>query len=104
MYSEETIQSVSYTHLDVYKRQAQWEKSVTYYLFDSTDINNELDKIEDNKITKGETLPAADEIFKDYITDVDSFTDGWYKSGDWGPSYTEKTPVTTADDLSLIHI
>ena len=77
---------------------AQWEKSVTYYLFDSTDINNELDKIEDNKITKGETLPAADEIFKDYITDVDSFTDGWYKSGDWGPSYTEKTPVTTADD------
>ena len=77
---------------------AQWEKSVTYYLYDSANIESEIAKIEDNKITKGETLPAADEIFKDYITDVDSFTDGWYKSGDWGNDYTEKTPVTTADD------
>ena len=80
---------------------AQWEKSVTYYLFDSTDVilGEQLEAIPSTvMLKKGETLPAVNDVFES-ITSLDSST-GWYTEADWAwdDTYTEKTAVTTAED------
>lgn len=80
---------------------AQWKKSVTYYLFDSTNLslNNQLEAIPATvMLKKGETLPAVNDVFES-ITSLDSST-GWYTEADWAwdDTYTEKTAVTTAED------
>lgn len=84
---------------------AQWEKSVTYYLFDSTKLGEASETIAAvEKITKGETLPAVNDVFTS-ITSLDSFT-GWYTQDDWAwnDTYTEKTAVTEADDNGAYYV
>lgn len=80
---------------------AQWSKNVTYYLFDSTNLepHNHIAYEENVSIKKGDTLPAIKDIFGG-ITVKDTYS-GWYNKAVWddtSSSYTDKEIAETADD------
>ena len=58
--AETSIATVSYTHLDVYKRQYE-DKAFTYFLSDKI-----FDDLEDSSVREAEDLRVGDLIYDDY--------------------------------------